>query len=70
MQDKYEEVHDKEYEFNKEDEAEFMKLLKAIYHQATTLEFLDDKSLFVEADKRNTMKNVHEFIELLLAKSS
>jgi DNA helicase-2/ATP-dependent DNA helicase PcrA len=70
MQDKYEEVHDKEYEFNKEDETEFMKLLKAIYHQATTLEFLDDKSLFVEADKRNTMKNVHEFIELLLAKSS
>jgi DNA helicase-2/ATP-dependent DNA helicase PcrA len=70
MQDKFEEVHDKVYEFNEEDEKEFMKLLRAVYHHATTLDFLDDNQLFIEANKHYTMKNVHDFIELFLAKSA
>ena len=67
MQDKYGEVHDKVYDFNQKDEEEFIKLLAAVYHQATTLEFLDNPELFVAANKHNTMKDMREFIKLLLA---
>lgn len=69
IQDKFGEVHDKIYDFNTEDEAEFMGLLKAVYRQITTLEFLDDSEVFVAASKSNTMKNLRGFIELLLARN-
>ena len=43
--------------------------MKAVYKQATTLEFLDEPELKVEADKSLTLKDVKEFIKLLLEKS-
>ena len=67
IQDKLEEIHDKVYEFNSEDEKEFKKLLKTVYNHATSLDFLDNPDIFIEADKGNTMKDLRSFIELLLA---
>ena len=68
MQDKFDEVHDKVYEFNEKDDAEFIRLLKTVYALVTTLVFLDEPEIFVEADKSNTMKDMRAFIELLLAR--
>ncbi|MBR3319691.1 ATP-dependent helicase [Candidatus Saccharibacteria bacterium] len=64
-------VYDKVLDFENDlDEKELIKLAKAVYHQATTLEFLDDEELRVEADKDKKLKDVKEFIALLLAKSA
>lgn len=67
--DKFDDVYDKVYEYNDDDNALFNKLLKAFYYQATSLDFLDDDKLFIAPDKNNNMKKVNEFIELLLAKT-
>ena len=63
-----EEVHDKVYEYNEADEEEFLKLLKAVYVEISTLNFLDDPELMVSPDKNRTIKDIRAFIELLLAK--
>lgn len=68
--DKDGEVHDKVYEFNEKDEAEFRKLLSAIYNMVSELSFLNDTTVFLTADKTRTVRDVKEFIKLLLAKSS
>lgn len=65
-----EDVHDKVYEYNDRDFEEFIQILKAVYKQVTTLDFLDDNDLYVAADKGRNMKNVREYIKLLLAKSN
>ena len=62
-------VYDKELEFEEFDEEKPKQIMKAVYKQATTLEFLDEPELKVEADKSLTLKDVKEFIKLLLEKS-
>lgn len=65
-------VYDKVLDFTDNgeyDEEELVGLAKAVYRQATTLEFLDDEELKVEADKTKGLKEVKEFIRLLLAKT-
>ncbi|MBQ8997023.1 ATP-dependent helicase [Candidatus Saccharibacteria bacterium] len=66
-------VYDKVLEFDnpKEyDEAKLIDIAGAVYRQAKSLAFLDDEELRVEADKNKGLKEVKEFIELLLAKTA
>lgn len=71
MKDKADdEVHEREYIYNADDEAEFKKLLTAVYKQITELSYLDDKELFVAPDKGRCMKDIRNFIELLLARTT
>ncbi len=65
-------VHDKVLVFDDPeqfDEKLLRRLIAAVYKQATTLAFLDDEELRVEPDKEKGLKDIREFIELLLAKS-
>ena len=62
------EVHDKVYEYNEQDEAELKKLLVAIYNIVESLDFVNDAEMMVEPDKGKGLKDIKEFIELLLAK--
>ena len=68
--DKDGEVHDKVYEYDAEDEAEFMKLLEAVYKLVASLDFISDTEIFIPADEKYTFSDIKEFIKLLLAKSS
>ena len=62
-------VYDKVYEFNETEEQELIALMRAIYEQVSTLKFMDDPEIFVESDKGKKLKDIKEFIGLLLAKS-
>ena len=64
------EVYDKVYEYNEQDETEIKKLIKAVYGLAVSLEFMDDPDVFVSANNTLGLKNIKDFIELLLAKTS
>lgn len=59
-------VHDKVYEYNDQDEEELKNLISAVYAHIKTLDFISDKRLFVEPDKNKGLKDVKEFIELVL----
>ncbi len=63
-------LHDKEYIYNATDEEEFMKLVAAVYKEATTLKFIDDEELYIEPNKNRNMKAMRDFIALVLAKNS
>ena len=67
-------VYDKPLDFEEFEldgsEERLKEIIKAVYKEATTLKFLDDEELKVEADKTKGMKEVREFIELLLAKAA
>ena len=66
-------VYDKELDFEEflesGEEERLREMIQAVYAQATGLGFLDDEELKVEADKGRSLKEVREFIELLLAKT-
>ena len=66
--DKDDEVYDKVYEFNEKDENELLQIMEAIYNNVKTLDFLRDKEIFRIADNSLGIKDIKEFIELLLAK--
>ena len=78
--DDNDEVFDKVYEYpekiqfeirNKVDyEFSFIDLLKTVYPLITSLSFVDDPELFIDADKNRNMKQEKEFIKLLLAKTA
>ena len=67
--DKDGEVHDKVYEYNTKDEAEFLKLLDAVYKLIMSLKFMEDTEIFVAADEKYALADIRKFIGLLLAKS-
>ena len=46
-----------------------MKLLAAVYHEIHSLDFLDDKDIFISADDSRKMQDLTAFIDLLLAKT-
>ncbi|MBR2840185.1 ATP-dependent helicase [Candidatus Saccharibacteria bacterium] len=66
--DKDGELYDKVYEFDDKDEKELLTLMTAMYGQVSTLDFMDDPEVFIPADKKKGLKEIKEFIELLLAK--
>ncbi len=63
-------VYDKVYEFNEDEEAKLLGLIKAVYRQIETLRFIDDPEVFVPSDDKNGLKDIKQFIELLLVKSA
>lgn len=62
------EVYDKVYEFNEADEKELKALIKAVYLQIHDLKFLDDPEVYIPANKNYGLKDIKNFITLLLAK--
>ncbi|MDO4507845.1 MAG: ATP-dependent DNA helicase [Candidatus Saccharibacteria bacterium] len=64
------EVHDKVYEFNDTDEKELIDLIRAVYDQIVSLKFMDDAEVFVRADQNLGLKDMKNFIALLLAKNA
>ena len=61
-------VHDKVYEFNAEDEKALISLMKAVYQLVSTLKFVDNPEIFIAPDDKKGIKDIKQFIELLLAK--
>jgi hypothetical protein len=61
-------VHDKVYDFSPEMEKELVAIMQAVYYQIVDLKFLDDKEIFVPANKELKLKDIKDFIALLLAK--
>ncbi|MBR3052007.1 ATP-dependent helicase [Candidatus Saccharibacteria bacterium] len=68
--DKDGEVYDKVYNFDEKDEEELLELMVAVYGMVSTLEFMDDPEVFKAADRNKGLKDIKEFIALLLAKDS
>lgn len=68
--DKDGEVYDKEYIYNSDDYAEFLALLSAVYREMSTLSFMDDNELFIPADEQKKLKDIKDFIALLLDKNA
>ena len=66
--DKDEEVYDKVYEFNEEDEKELADLMCAVYNMVESLEFMNDPGIFIMADNSRGLKDIKEFIEKVLTK--
>ena len=66
--DKDGEVYDKVYEFNNDDEKEWLALINAVYSQIVSLNFMDDAEIFVPANDKLGIKDIKKFIELVLAK--
>lgn len=62
------EVYDKVYEFDSESERELIDLLQTVYGLVSSLDFLDDPEVFIEADSNRGIKDIKAFIALLLAK--
>ena len=60
-------VHDRLYEYNDADWTLFKDLLKSVYHQITTLDFINNPEIMITPDKERSMRDIKEFITLLLA---
>jgi len=58
-------VHEREYLYNDEDEAELMTLMRATYRLVESLDFLDDPEIFVAADQKLGIKDIKKFVEKL-----
>ncbi len=61
------EVHMREYEFNEADEEELLALMHSVYGWVKSLMFIDDPRIFIAPDKNRGLKDINEFITLLLA---
>ena len=68
--DKDDEVYDKIYEFNEDDERALIELMRSVYSEVISLDFIDDPEIFVQPNENLGIKDIKEFITLLLAKSS
>lgn len=62
-------VHDKIYEYNDTDEEELKALAHSVYAHIKSLDFLDDPDLFIPPNDKQGIKEIREFIELILAKN-
>lgn len=68
--DKEGEVYDKIYEFNDEDEKALISIIKAVYETVSSLAFLDDPEIMVAANNSLGIRDIKNFITLLLAKNN
>ena len=59
-------VHDKVYEYNAKDEEELKTLIKSVYAHIKTLDFVNNKELFISHDTNKKFPDVKEFIKLVL----
>ena len=65
--DKDGQVYDKVYEFNNDDEKELILLMKKVYELVSNLEFIDNPEIFIKPDSNLGLKDIKNFIKLLLA---
>lgn len=63
-------VHDKVYEYNEKDEEMLKQLIGATYSHIYNLDFIDDPELFVEPRPEASIKDIREFIQLMLDKTA
>ena len=63
------EVHDKVYKFTQGSEDELVALIKSVYNEVISLNFIDDPEIFQPADSKKGIKDIKKFVELMLAKS-
>lgn len=63
------EVHDKIYEFTEEEETKLKQLMRAVYQNVYSLNFIDDPDMFIAPNEKFGVKDIKKFIELLLAKN-
>lgn len=59
-------VYDKIYDYNVEDDNELRELIRAVYREISSLNFMHNDELFLPADKGNSMKQVREFVQKLI----
>lgn len=59
-------VYDKVYEYSPSEEDELKKLIKTVYEQITSLDFVGNPEIFISADKANTLKEMKAFVAKLL----
>lgn len=59
-------VYDKVYDYNDVDEDNLKNLIRAVYGQAITLDFLDNPDLNLAADADRSLKDIKAFVALLL----
>ncbi len=64
--DAEERVYDKVYDYDQDEEQGLKDLMKAVYHQITTLDFVENPDLNLPADKSHTLKDIRAFIAKLL----
>ncbi len=60
------EVHDKTYDYNEADEEEFRKIAEAVYSHIKNLDFVDNPKLFIPPDKNRRLKDIKDFIKLII----
>ena len=63
------EVYDKVYEFDFDAEKELLELMQAVFAEISSLRFMDDPEIFIPASKDYKIKDIKDFIALLLAKN-
>lgn len=61
-------VYDKVHEYSDASDQELKNLVKAVYHQITSLGFVRDPEVFVPADPNCSMTKIRSFINSLLEK--
>ena len=59
-------VYDKVLKFDEKDEMELTRLIHAVYYEIKGLKFLDTPELNVEANKKNGLKEIREFVKTIL----
>lgn len=59
-------VYDKIYDYPESDELELTGLIKSVYQQITSLNFVENPELNLPADKSNTLKDIRAFVAKLL----
>ncbi len=64
------EVYDKIYEFDDAEEEKLLKLVEIVYQEVNSLDFLSDPEIFVTKNENLGLKDINNFIALLLAKNS
>lgn len=67
--DQDDQVYDKVYEYTAEEERALLDLMRAVYAQVSTLDFVDDDELMVPPRSSRTLRDIKAFIQLLLAKN-
>lgn len=59
-------VYDKVLDFDPASEHELRQLIQAVYHEITTLDFLENPAINLPADKKHTLKDIKNFVADLL----
>lgn len=61
-------IYDKTYDYDANDDEELKNLVRSVYHEISSLNFVRDEGVFLPADKSNSMKQIREFVSWLVEK--